>query len=267
MNRTIKNIFAITALTLTFAPALHCEETKTSKLQSVINYVKNLRKPLTPQEQLAQHIVGADIAGFKNAYNSFQKWPADERAATLQVLAITAQEVKQTLQTELESNRNKVNKTTLAKGIAQTVGGLYGLGMALYSSLYYTLTRGQINDIEASISGNVSKIPLAPIIKYPKIMFEEAILPAMGKMGVGYNWFGVFFIKDPNGGLTETQAKRYLIALVGGTIITPALIGSLLNWYGLQNCKNGWNYKAYVQQQITNIDEINEFIQAQLKLS
>jgi len=245
MTRSLKNIFAITALALTCSPALRCEDThaqtvSTSKLQSAINYVKNIRTPLTPQETLAKLIAQADVDGFKNTYNSFQKWTADDRQATLQALTITTQEVKQALQTELKAMGNAhVNKRTLAKGIGQIVGGLYGLGMAFWQVYFFQLSRGQSDAIRESILENLLGTPLRPIIKYNDIFMEMAS-----------DW--------------SINSK---IAALSGSVITPALIGSLLNWYGIQNCKNGWNYKAYLEQQITNIDEINEFIQAQLKLS
>lgn len=252
MNRTIKNIFAVTALTLTFAPALRCEDAqtvKTSKLQSVINYVKNIRKSLTPQEKLAQYITSADVTGFKNAYNSFQKWPATERATTLQALTVTIQEVKQALQTELESNGNKANKTTLAKGVAQTVVGAISLTtMACMSkALYKTMELLDIlGDGDAYDDWYDNSLSI-------KILYTKPFAYILDPYIFGRN---TIFAED---------ARISLISSDVAFIIAGAILGAYTAKTGLQNCKNGWNYKAYLQQQIANIDEISAFIQEQLK--
>jgi len=246
MNRSIKNILAIAALTLTFAPALRCEDAQeetpsTSKLQSVINYVKNIRTPLTPQEQLAQHIVRADATGFKDTYNSFQNWPADERAAALQALAVTTQEVKQALQTELETNGDKANKFTLAKGVAQTILGTYCTLVTMFSLAY----KGEYFAINRVNLDRSFMLNLANRLEdnYLYINGPE-ILPFCLRLD-GYQ----------------------KLAALTNIIVTP-LTGYLAYnslKAGIQNCKNGWNYKAFVEQQIANIDEINAFIQEQLK--
>jgi hypothetical protein len=255
MNKTIKNIFAITALTLTFAPALRCEDAqeqtpRTSKLQSVVEYIKNIRTPLTPQEKLAQHIARADVVGFKDAYNSFQKWPADERAPTLQALAITAQEVKQALQTELETMGNaQVNKTILAKGIGQTVGGLLlATTAAIHPVAIYKhgFNLRKYNGIEI--------LSALPYIVIPGLLAKYCGMCANGKC-----------IENHQPYLSKKTNAKILASLDIISIPIGAILGAYTTKTGIQKCKNGWNYRAYVQQKIANIDEISAFIQEQQK--
>jgi len=260
MNKSIKNIFAITVLALTCSPALRCEDTQaqtvsTSKLQSAINYVKNIRTPLTPQETLAQYIAHADVDGFKNTYNSFQEWTPSDRTATLQTLAVTAQEVKQQLQAELESMGNKVKKSTIAKGIVQTVSGLFLTSTAAitcssaYKYFFKNYNENKFNTIE--------KFSALPYISIPAFLSTYC--------GMCANEYCK--IKHPKPYLSIKTNKKIVYCLTATFLLTGAIFGAYTAKTGIQNCKNGWNYKAYVEQQIANIDEINEFIQAQQKLS
>ncbi len=251
-------MLTIAALVLTFAPALRCEDTQThtastSKLQSAINYIKNIRTPLTSQEILAQHITRADVAGFKSGYDTFMQSDvtSEERTATLQALVITAQEVKQALQTELDTMGNKIKKSTLAKGVAQTVGGaILFIHQAAFSHwLYKGIT------LESADFDNWRKNSLS--IKILQTKPFENILDAYWNV-VLYKIFG----EDADGDLNASQNA------LNATHTTYALAGIIASTYaiknGVQNCKNGWNYKAFVEQQIANVDEINAFIQTQL---
>ncbi len=258
MNRSIKNILAITTLTLTFAPALRCEDTQThtastSTLQSAINYIKNIRTPLTPQEKLAQHIALADIAGFKSSYDAFMQSDVtpEERATTLHALTITAQEVKQALQTELDTMGNKVKKTTLAKGVAQTVGGAIScIYHAAFSHVLYKSITLEETDFDNWAENSLS-IELLLQTKGFENIFEAY-------WSVLYKVFGKDNVGDANASENTLNAIHTTYALAGIIASTYALKN------GIQNCKNGWNYKAFVEQQIANIDEINTFIQEQL---
>lgn len=259
MIRSFKNIFAITALTLIVAPALRCEETHApskGKLQSAIDYVKNIRTPLTSQEKLAQFIAQADVTGFKNASDALVKEMApEERAQALQGLTSTAQEVKQALQTELKVTGNKVKKSTLFKGAAQTISGLLlastaaiSCAIAYKSSFFKNYDKKKLNKIE--------KIALSPYRIILDFLVEYCNTCASNKCK-----------KHPKKYFsTETNGK---INCCSGAIslLTGAILGAYTTKSGVLNCKNGWNYKAYLEQQIKNIDEITEFIQVQQKLN
>ncbi len=263
MNKSIRNIFAITALVLTFAPALRCEDTQThtvstSKLQSAINYIKNIRTPLTPQETLAQHIVRADIAGFKSDYDAFlqSNVTLEERTVTLQTLAITIQEIKQTLQTELDTMGNKVKKSTLAKGLAQTIFGTYCTFATMFSLAYKGAAKKEYK-APVQFNGNFTNYYVGNLPSYKQTLMNK-LSYTLGESLIGYP------VVLPQV-ISETIINEKLAALTN-IILTP-LTGYLAYnslKSGLKNCKNGWNYKAFVEQQIANIDEINTFIQTQL---
>ncbi len=255
MNKSIKNIFAITALTLTFAPALRCEDTQTvstSKLQSAINYIKNIRTPLTPQEILVQHIAHADVTGFKSDYDTFMQSDVtpEERIATLQALAITAQEVKQALQTELDTMGHKVKKTTLAKGVAQTVGGLLLTTTAAIHSVT-TYKHGFFNFRKYN---NLQILSALPFSLVPFFLTICCGMCANEQCKLNHQTY-----------LSKKTNEKILTSVGIISIPVGAILGAYTAKAGIQNCKNGWNYKAYVEQQIANIDEINEFIQEQQK--
>lgn len=227
MNRSLQNTFAIVALTLACTPTLRCEGAASqapakSKLQSAIEYIKNIRTPLTPKETLAQFIAQADVPGFKSTYNSYQKWIPSDRITTLQELAIIAQEVKDQLQVELETNGDKIHKTILVKGAVQTVGLLIIASILSIKSLFIILNGFQ---------------PIPTHAYFPET-----------------NQFRVVMAYKP---FTMKE-----ICIGAGV---PLSIMCAYN--GFQNCKDGWNYKAYLEKQIASIDEISEFIQAQIKLS
>jgi len=251
MTRSLKNIFAITALTLTCSPALYCEDTarqtaSKSKLQSAINYVKNIRTPLTPQETLAQFIAQGDINGFKNTYSSFQKWTPSDRTATLEALAVTAQEIKQQLQAELDTAGNKVKKSTLAKGVAQTIFGTYCTLATMFSLAY----KGECFDTDYySDQGEIKSSFMSNLVSH----LEDHYL----------------YIHGPEKLPCYLRINGYQkLAALTNIIVTPLTGYIAYNSFkaGIENCKNGWNYKTYIEKQIANIDEINEFIQANLTL-
>ncbi len=252
MNRSIRNIFTITALVLTFAPTLRCEDTQThtvstSKLQSAINYIKNIRTPLTQKEKLTQLIAQANVTEFETACDTVTSSDItpEEKSVLLQDLITTTQEVKQQLQTNLDDMADaQANKTMLAKGAAQTIGSAIlfttiasCLGI-LYQVVNITNKQEWDNYFDTSPLMELMKTPPFRYIVKPYFIITERILGAPSKN------------KDVLSGISSA---------IAGTAL-----GAYLAKSGIQNCKNGWNYKAYIEQQIANIDEINAFIQTQL---
>lgn len=245
MNRSLNNILFASTLMLTFAPILDCKNTQTSrKISSAINYVKNTHTPLTAKQQLAQYIAQADVIEFKNTYNSFQKWPTKQRVATLQPLIKTAQEIKQALQEELKNNDSKVTFTT-TKGITQIIIGTILLiqDTAFSHGLYKSITDDWSEDslsfqlLNTKLFGNIVNI----------------------YFNVLYKIFGEDDDGNVNASINTSKAIHTTYALATLAISAYAIKS------GVQNCKNDWNYRAHLVQKIKNIDEINAFIQAQLK--
>lgn len=238
----MKKLFNIITLSFAFAPALYGDVVRES--------VNTLKK----------QIETADAQAFEKSCTALleSEMTAQEHHDSLAELAQHAQKIKQQKQNELANMGGATTKkTTVAKGIAQTIGGgILGIGTV---SLFGFL-------IENRVSSFIRRSPLA--------WTEEIYWPTLRKTSriaryLGFDACEEVKIADVVTSQGRTPIFSTHLALdnpsfkgiaLAHTIIVGSLSGLALK-YALQNFKIGWNYKAYLEQQIASLDEIIACIQ------
>ncbi len=263
MIRSIKNIFAIATLTLLCVPALHGNDLKqqeqTANESTVIcDTLKNL-------------ITQADVTEFKTTYDTFIESCVPERSAVIQELVTTAEDVKQKLEKELENTGdNTTNKKTLAKGVLQTLGGLYGIANVAFvywlQHLNVTTHITTEEKILNSLRGMDNETVRMRIIR-------DKIAPYSF---LGFANDAMLIASDLGKKLTTTTPSRgtswfeFSPFIPGGFpflfLASITCISSYQIKYGLNKIKIGYDYKAYLEQQIKNLDEIITHINTQADL-
>lgn len=260
MIRSTKNILTIVTLTLLCVPTLHCDDTQqqtqtASELTITCDKLKNL-------------IEQADVTAFKTTYDTFMKSCVPECSTVVQELVTTAQDMKQKLEKELAAmGDNKVNKKTLAKGALQTIGGLYGIANVAFvywvQYLYITthLTPEEKTNGFLGIADAIRRIRKIEnkIAPYAFLSLADNAMITASELGS----------KTTN---SRGRASWWFLSPVipfGFPFLFLATItyisGNQVN-YGLNKIKTGWDYKAYLEQQIKNLDEIITHIQTQAAL-
>ncbi len=248
MIRSTKNIFTVAALALLCVPALRCDDTQ--------QHEQTANESTLTCATLKNLITQADVTAFKTTYDTFMESCVPERSTIVQELATTAQEAKQKIEQELAAMGDiTVKKSTLAKGVAQTFGGLFLTSMAAISctTMYKLFFKGD------KVIDEVSKIEILAL--FPHILVSQLLS--------NYCDFGT----DEQ--LKKRIKEKYFSPIAYGKIqkssfIIPIIIEATLGLYtlknGIQNCNNGWNHKAYLEQQIKNLNEINAHIETQSAL-
>jgi len=226
MNLYKKSLLALSTL-IAIAPGLHA----TSIEQE--------------QTKLIAHISSADVQGFKTTFDALQDaHQLDEFKAMCTALVEHAQITKIEIQEKLTALGNKkTNKTMLAKGIAQTIFGTSAAILLPFLAYTFFSAPTQLDEAGENLDDNLQLLLMcASIPAYPFPMLYEPL---------NYLNLEHHLKKLPLG----KAQKVYFCGL--------PIAGFLALKYGMQNCKHGYNYAAYLEKQIKHLDEIVEVILAE----
>jgi hypothetical protein len=214
---------------------LYCQnnqqEPSKGNLQSLINYVTNINTTL--------YSTSIDVERFQKAYTSFIQSNAtlEERIAMVHELLSRTQEVKLHLQAELDAlDTSQMHKTMFAKGILETIGS---------SILIVTapcILRYQFKHI--------------PFDTYP----ADTSRPSKILSTIPFNYMRDFYLNMRNTIFGQNASENTKKASDIAFSLSTLALGIACIKNGLKNCKDGWNYKAYLEEQIKNIDEIILYI-------
>jgi|GEM_PF-1989226 len=240
----MKRIFIITALlcSIVHAQQLPPKSATTHDLAHLKQTPREL-KPVNTNN-LMHYVKSAQVKKFKFEYND------DLCTAELkQELLDTAQKTKTTLQKELKFlGKRAVHPATLGRGIVQATVGLWAL-----FNIYRT------GDCCYKVYGkDYTKVFISPD-NASRYFFAGDIVPyffTTTNEPVDTPGGGVHYL-DPN--LTKQQSR--FLSGVACSFASLSIIAAATMPYAFTNIKQGINYKAHLEQQIKNLDEIIAYIQ------
>ncbi|MBA3751314.1 hypothetical protein H0X06_00740 [Candidatus Dependentiae bacterium] len=216
--------------------------------------------------------VALQVPTFKAEYDNYMQMEIvqEEKAIFRKDLISIVEKTKKTLEQELTAlGDNNVKKSILAKGLAQTAGGLYGLAsVALCYWIDYLRVTTRLtpeetkNDIEQDKKTRINKIKA---ICHPYRLFGPVyeLMNLIAQAGKN-----VVRAQVSSSAITGRITWWDIAPCIPGGfpflfLATTTGISGFQIKYGLENMKKGVDYKAHLNQRIKNLDEVSTYIQAQ----